>query len=118
MAQQLPFTDTDRLQVLTVQIISDAFIELFETFSVELSSVLLATEAGGRAIVLSDQESARLIQDPATTSVTILDDDSMKVLYVCSCCIASYLQPFIVRRVREVWLLRSINHAYFIKSWI
>ena len=77
MAQQLSFTNTDRMQTLTVQITSDSFTELNETFSAELSSVFLATEAGGPAIVLSDQERDRLILDPDTANVTILDDDGM-----------------------------------------
>ena len=82
MAQQLPFTNADRMQDLTIGIVSDSFTELNETFSVELSSVFLATEAGGPAIVLSDQESARLILDPDTADVTILDDDGMQIYFI------------------------------------
>ena len=70
------------MQDLTIQITSDGFTELNETFSVELSSVFLATEAGGPAIVLSDQESARLILDPDTADVTILDDDGMQLHFI------------------------------------
>ena len=65
------------MQDLTIQITSDNFTELNEIFFAELSSVFLANEAGGPAINLSDQESARLILDPDTANVTILDDDGM-----------------------------------------
>ena len=82
VTQQLPFTNTDRMQDLTVQIVSDGFTELNETFSVELSSVFLATESGGPAIVLSDQESARLILDPDAADVTILDGDGMQFHFI------------------------------------
>ena len=82
MAQQLPFTNADRMQDLTIGIVSDSFTELNETFSVELSSVFLATEAGGPAIVLSNQESARLVLDPDTADVTILDDDGMQIYFI------------------------------------
>ena len=82
MAQQLPFTNADRMQDLTIGIVSDSFTELNETFSVELSSVFLATEADGPAIDLSPQESARLILDPDTADVTILDDDGMQIYFI------------------------------------
>ena len=70
------------MQDLTIQITSDGFTELNEFFSTELLSVFLATEAGGPAIVLSDQESARLILDPDTADVTILDDDGMQLHFI------------------------------------
>ena len=50
-----------------------------ETFSLELLSVFLATEAEGQAIDLSDQERDRLILDPDAANVTILDDDGMQL---------------------------------------
>ena len=82
MAQQVPFTNTDRMQDLTIEIVSDSFTELNETFSAELLSVFLATEAGGSAIDLSDQERARLILDPDTADVIILDDDGMQFHFI------------------------------------
>ena len=82
MTQQLLFTNTDRMQDLTIGIVSDSFTELNETFSTELSSVFLATEAGGQATVLSNQESARLILDPDTADVIILDDDGMQFHFI------------------------------------
>ena len=82
MAQQLPFTNADRMQDLTIGIVSDSFTELNETFSAELSSVFLATEASGPAIVLSNQESARLILNPDTADVTILDDNGMQIYVI------------------------------------
>ena len=75
VAQQLSFTNIERNHDLTVQIVSDAFTEFNETFSAILSSAFLANAAGGPAITLSDQESARLVLNPDTANVTILDDD-------------------------------------------
>ena len=76
VAQQLSFTNIERNRDLTVQIASDVFTEFSETFSVLLSSAFLANTAGGPAIDLSDQESARLVLNPDSADVTILDDDS------------------------------------------
>ena len=70
------------MQDLTIEIVSDSFTELNETFSAELLSVFLATEAGGSAIDLSDQERARLILDPDTADVIILDDDGMQFHFI------------------------------------
>ena len=70
------------MQDLTILIVTDNFTELDETFSAELLSVFLATEAGGPAIDLSDQERARLILDPDTADVTILDDDGMQLHFI------------------------------------
>ena len=75
--QSISFTSTNRNQDLTVGIVNDSFTELNETFSAVLTSVFLARVAGGAAIDLSDQERARLIRDPDTANVNILDDDSM-----------------------------------------
>ena len=44
--------------------------------------MFLATEAGGSAIDLSDQERARLILDPDTADVIILDDDGMQFHFI------------------------------------
>ena len=63
------------MQDLTVQILSDDFAEFNETFMAVLSSVFLAHIAGGAAIELTDQERARLILNPDTATVNILDDD-------------------------------------------
>ena len=75
--QSISFTSVNRIQNLNVQIliVADDFTELLETFSAILSSVFVSREAGGAAIGLSDQERARLIQDPDAASVNILDDD-------------------------------------------
>ena len=73
--QSFSFTAANRLQDLTVQIVSDDFTELNESFSAVLTSVFLARTAGGAAIDLSDQERARLILNPDTATVTIRDDD-------------------------------------------
>ena len=70
------------MQDLTIPITSDDFTELNETFFAELLSVFLATEAGGQAIDLSPQESARLILDPDAANVTILDDDGMQFHFI------------------------------------
>ena len=76
VAQQLSFTNIERNRDLTVQILQDEFTEFSETFSALLSSPFLANIAGGPAIHLSDQESARLVLNPDTADVTNLDDDS------------------------------------------
>ena len=44
--------------------------------------MFLVTETGGPAIDLSDQERARLIRNPATADVTILDDDGMQLHFI------------------------------------
>ena len=75
MDQSIFFTSTNRIQDLPVGIINDNFTEMNEAFSAILSSVFLASEAGGAAIDLSDQERARLIRDPDTAIVNILDND-------------------------------------------
>ena len=82
--QSISFTSANRIQDLTVGIVNDSFTELNEAFSAVLTSVFLARAAGGAAIDLSDQERARLIRDPDTANVTILDDDS-------NSCIHSYI---------------------------
>ena len=63
------------MQDLTVQILADDFTEFNETFTAVLSSVFLARTAGGAAIELTDQERGRLIINPDTATVNILDDD-------------------------------------------
>jgi hypothetical protein len=73
--QTISFTNADRIRDLTVQILSDGFTEFNETFTAILSSVFLAGTAGGAAIELTDQESARLIINPDIATVDILDDD-------------------------------------------
>ena len=73
--QPISFTTADRIQDLTVQIVPDDFTELNESFSAVLTSVFLACTADGAAIDLSDQERARLIRNPDTATVNILDDD-------------------------------------------
>ena len=75
MDQTISFTSANRNQDLTVQILSDDFTESNETFTAVLSSVFLADTAGGATIELSDQERARLIVNPDTATVRILDDD-------------------------------------------
>ena len=75
MDQTISFTSSNRMQDLTVQILSDDFTELNETFTAVLSSVFLAETAGGAAIELTDQERARLIVNPDTATINILDDD-------------------------------------------
>ena len=77
--QSITFSSANRLQDLTIQILSDNFTEIYESFTVVLSSVFLAETAGGAAIELSDQERARLIVNPATATVIILDNDGMMV---------------------------------------
>ena len=73
--QSISFTSADRIQDLTVQITPDDFTEFNETFTAVLRSVFLARTAGGVAIELTGQESARLVRDPDTATVNILDDD-------------------------------------------
>ena len=75
MDQTISFTSANRLQDLTIQILSDDFTEFNETFIAILSSVFLADTAGGAAIELTDQERARLIVNPDLATVDILDDD-------------------------------------------
>ena len=75
MGQIISFTSANRVRDLTVQIVSDDFTEFNETFMAELTSVFLADTAGGAAIELTDQESARLIINPDIATVDILDDD-------------------------------------------
>ena len=79
MEQSISFTSANTIQDITVGIVNDPFTELNETFSAVLTSVFLARAAGGAAIDLSDQESARLIRDPDTADVNILDDDGINV---------------------------------------
>ena len=62
-----------------VQILPDNFTEFNETFTAVLSSVFLARTVGGVAIELTDQESARLVRDPDTATVNILDDDGISL---------------------------------------
>ena len=73
--QSISFTTADTVQNLSVQILPDDFTELNESFSTVLTSVFLARTAGGVSIDLSDQERARLIRNPDTANVDILDDD-------------------------------------------
>ena len=75
MAEVFSFTNTERNQNLTVQVVSDSFKEFNETFSATLESVFLAHATNGQALVLSDQEAARLVLNPDSASITILDDD-------------------------------------------
>ena len=75
MDQSIFFTSTNRIQDLPVGIINDNFTEANEAFSAVLSSVFLSRVAGGVAIDLSDQERARLVRDPDTAIVNILDND-------------------------------------------
>ena len=75
MDQTISFTSANRIQDLTVQILSDNFTEFNENFTAVLSSVFLADTAGGAAIELTDQERARLIVNPDVAIVNILDDD-------------------------------------------
>ena len=75
MDQTISFTSANRIQDLTVQILSDAFTEFNETFMTVLSSVFLADTADGAAIELTGQERAHLIVNPDTATVRILDDD-------------------------------------------
>ena len=77
VAQVVSFTNSNRNEVLIIPILSDTFTEYNETFSAMLDSVFLATQANGQPLDLSNQERARLILDPDTASVTILDDDGM-----------------------------------------
>ena len=75
--QSISFTSANR--DLTVQITSDNFTELNETFSAVLTSVFLSRTAGGVALELTDQESARLVRDSHTATVNILDDDGISL---------------------------------------
>ena len=75
MDQTISFTSGNRMQDLTVQILSDDFTEFNETFMAVLSLVFLADTAGGAAIELTDQERASLIVNPDMAIVNILDDD-------------------------------------------
>ena len=86
VAQMFFFTNTDRNRDLSIDIISDTFTEYNETFSATLDSVFLATQANGQPLLLSDQERDRLIRDPDTASVTILDDDGMYFSGSSKCC--------------------------------
>ena len=67
----------NRIQNIPIHIVSDDITELNESFSAVLASVFLARTAGGVAIDLSNQEIARLIRNPDTASVNILDDDGI-----------------------------------------
>lgn len=72
--QTIFFTSSNNIQ-LTVQILPDNLTEFSENFTAVLSSVFLARTAGGVAIELTDQERDRLIINPDTATVDILDDD-------------------------------------------
>ena len=86
VAQAFSFTNSDRNQDLSINIVSDGFTEYNETFSATLDSVFLATQASGQPLLLSDQERDRLIRDPDTASVTILDDDGIYFNDSSKCC--------------------------------
>ena len=73
--QSITFSSANRLHDLTIQILSDNFTEIYESFTAVLSSVFLAETAGGAAIELTDQERARLIVNPDNATVIIRDDD-------------------------------------------
>ena len=73
--QSISFTSSNRDRDLTVQITPDNFTELSENFTAVLTSVFLSRTAGGVAIELTDQERVRLILNPDTATVNILDDD-------------------------------------------
>ena len=75
------FTNTERNRNLNVQTVSDTFTEFDETFSATLESAFLARTGNGQAIVLSDQENARLILNTNSPSVTILDDDGIHFIH-------------------------------------
>ena len=77
--QSIIFSSANRRQDLTVQILSDDFTEVYETFTAVLSSMFLADTAGGAAIKLTDQERARLIVNPANATINILDDDGISL---------------------------------------
>ena len=70
----ISFTFTIEIRV-RIEISRDNFTELREFFRALLRSVFLSHTAGGAAIELTDQESARLILNPDTATVNILDDD-------------------------------------------
>ena len=75
------FTNANRIQYLTVQILSDDLIdsEIYETFTVVLSSAFLAGTAGGAAIEQTNQERDRLIINPNIATIKILDVDGISL---------------------------------------
>ena len=73
------FTNANRNQNLTLQILSDDLTEVYETFMAVLSSVFLAGTAGGAAIEQTNQERDRLIINPKIATVKILDDDGISL---------------------------------------
>ena len=79
--QSISFTSANRNQNhrLTVQIIPDDFTEFSKTFTAVLTSVFLSYTTDGAAIELTDQERARLVRDPDTATVNILDDDGISL---------------------------------------
>ena len=64
-----------RIRDVLIGILQDIFKELKEFFRVWLRSLFISRTAGGAPIELTDQESARLILNPDTATVDILDDD-------------------------------------------
>ena len=77
--QSISFTSANKNRDLTVQITPDNFTELNEIFTAVLTSVFLSRTAGGTVIELTDQEKARLVRDPDTATVNILDDDGISL---------------------------------------
>ena len=77
--QSISFTSADRNHDVTVQITSDNFTEFNENFTAVLTSVFLSRTTGGVAIELTDQERPRLVRDPDTATVNILDDDGISL---------------------------------------
>ena len=78
--QSITFTTSDRYWNLTVEIIPDIFTELNETFTAVLMSVFLSRTTGGVVLKLTDQERARLVTNPDTATVNILDDDGISLV--------------------------------------
>ena len=75
-------------QTISITIFDDSFTEANETFGASLSnpSVLV----GGTPRSLSDQEAARVIVQPATASVEILDNDGKYLLVIVSLRLNNY----------------------------
>ena len=71
--QQITFTEFTRLQQVVVDIIDDDFTENSEMFGATLSNVVVLVDGVEQSLAAS--EASRIIVEPDTASVEILDND-------------------------------------------
>ena len=71
--QQITFTEFTRLQQVAVDIVDDDFTENSEMFGATLSNIVVLVD--GVEQTLAASEASRIIVEPDTASVEILDND-------------------------------------------